>query len=126
MSDSRSQLRDLLKGRNSGEVFLTTIYKFTEGIELLTERNNVICISDEAHRSQVNLGRKLMSRRRTLSDTKMKKGLICLGGAPGAFGAGDLGGCPRIVVVAGGSSAVDHSIPGQYPGPFQRISVAKN
>ncbi len=53
--ESRSQLRDLLKGRNSGGVFLTTIHKFTEDTELLTERNNVICISDEAHRSQVNL-----------------------------------------------------------------------
>jgi len=53
--ESRSQLRDLLKNRNSGGVFLTTIHKFTEDTELLTERNNVICISDEAHRSQVNL-----------------------------------------------------------------------
>ena len=57
--ESRSQLRDLLKGRNSGGVFLTTIHKFTEDTELLTERNNVICISDEAHRSQVNLDQKI-------------------------------------------------------------------
>ncbi|MFK5954522.1 MAG: HsdR family type I site-specific deoxyribonuclease, partial [Desulfobacterium sp.] len=57
--ESRSQLRDLLKGRNSGGVFLTTIHKFTEDTELLTERNNVICISDEAHRSQVNLDQKV-------------------------------------------------------------------
>jgi type I restriction enzyme R subunit len=48
-----------LKGRNSGGVFLTTIHKFTEDTELLTERSNVICISDEAHRSQVNLDQKL-------------------------------------------------------------------
>ena len=54
-----AQLRDLLKGRNSGGVFLSTIHKFTEDTELLTERNNVICISDEAHRSQVNLDQKL-------------------------------------------------------------------
>jgi len=57
--ESRSQLRDLLKGRNSGGVFLTTIHKFTEDTELLTKRNNVICISDEAHRSQVNLDQKI-------------------------------------------------------------------
>ena len=57
--ESRAQLRDLLKGRNSGGVFLTTIHKFTEDTELLTERNNVICISDEAHRSQVNLDQRL-------------------------------------------------------------------
>ncbi|PLX91478.1 MAG: type I restriction endonuclease [Desulfuromonas sp.] len=57
--ESRAQLRELLKGRNSGGVFLTTIHKFTEDTELLTERSNVICISDEAHRSQVNLDQKV-------------------------------------------------------------------
>jgi type I restriction enzyme R subunit len=57
--ESRGQLRELLKGRNSGGVFLTTIHKFTEDTELLTERANVICISDEAHCSQVNLDQKV-------------------------------------------------------------------
>lgn len=56
---SRTHLRELLKGRESGGVYLTTIHKFTEDIKLLTERSNVICISDEAHRSQVNLDQKL-------------------------------------------------------------------
>jgi len=57
--ESRAELRDLLKGRSSGGVFLTTIHKFTEDTELLTERDNVIVISDEAHRSQVNLDQKV-------------------------------------------------------------------
>ena len=57
--ESRAQLRELLKDRNSGGVFLTTVHKFTEDTELLTERSNVICISDEAHRSQVNLDQKI-------------------------------------------------------------------
>ena len=57
--ESRAQLRELLMGRKSGGVFLTTIHKFTEDTELLTERDNVICISDEAHRSQVNLDQKV-------------------------------------------------------------------
>ena len=57
--ESRGQLRQLLKGRNSGGVFLTTIHKFTEDTELLTDRCNVICISDEAHRSQLNLEQKI-------------------------------------------------------------------
>ena len=33
--------------------------KFTEDASLLTDRTNVICISDEAHRSQVNLDQKV-------------------------------------------------------------------
>ena len=57
--ESRDHLRELLAGRKSGGVFLTTIHKFTEDTELLTERDNVICISDEAHRSQVNLDQKV-------------------------------------------------------------------
>lgn len=56
---SRVELREELKGRNSGGVFLTTIHKFNEDTELLTERSNVICISDEAHRSQTNLDQKV-------------------------------------------------------------------
>ncbi len=57
--ESRSDLREHLKGRDSGGVFLTTIHKFTEDTELLTDRSNVICISDEAHRSQTNLDQKV-------------------------------------------------------------------
>lgn len=56
---SRADLRTELKGRNSGGVFLTTIHKFNEDTDLLTERSNVICISDEAHRSQTNLDQKV-------------------------------------------------------------------
>lgn len=56
---SRSDLRDKLQGRNSGGVFLTTIHKFNEDTELLSDRNNVVCISDEAHRSQINLDQKI-------------------------------------------------------------------
>lgn len=57
--ESRAHLRELIQGRKSGGVFLTTIHKFTEDTELLTNRTNVICISDEAHRSQVNLEQKI-------------------------------------------------------------------
>ncbi|MCF6318652.1 MAG: type I restriction endonuclease subunit R [Proteobacteria bacterium] len=57
--ESREELRGLLQNRQSGGVFLTTIHKFTEDTELLTTRSNVICISDEAHRSQTNLDQKI-------------------------------------------------------------------
>jgi type I restriction enzyme, R subunit len=57
--ETRAELKTYLQNRNSGGVFLTTIHKFTESLELLTNRTNVICISDEAHRSQVNLDQKL-------------------------------------------------------------------
>lgn len=67
--ESRAQLRELLQGRQSGGVFLTTIHKFTEDTELLTNRTNVICISDEAHRSQVNLDQKVKVTDRGVTKT---------------------------------------------------------
>ena len=57
--ESRAHLRELIQGRQSGGVFLTTIHKFTEDTQLLSNRPNVICISDEAHRSQINLDQKI-------------------------------------------------------------------
>lgn len=57
--ESRDDLKAHLRDRKSGGVFLTTIHKFTENTDLLTDRANVICISDEAHRSQINLDQKL-------------------------------------------------------------------
>lgn len=55
---SRADLNARLSNIKSGGIFLTTVQKFTEDTHLLTERSNVICISDEAHRSQINLEQK--------------------------------------------------------------------
>lgn len=57
--ESRTDLRARLRGRESGGVFLTTVQKFAEDLEILSDRTNIICISDEAHRSQVNLDLKI-------------------------------------------------------------------
>ena len=58
--ESRALLKSTLEGRKSGGVFLTTIQKFCEDIKLLSDRSNIICISDEAHRSQNNIEEKLV------------------------------------------------------------------
>ena len=57
---SKKDLKQELENRPSGGVYLTNIQKFTEDITLLSERNNIICISDEAHRSQLNLAGKIV------------------------------------------------------------------
>lgn len=53
--ESRSNLRETLEETTSGGVFLTTVQKFEEDFKKLTDRNNIIVISDEAHRTQNNL-----------------------------------------------------------------------
>ena len=52
---SREVLNQKVRGVTSGGVFLMTVQKFDENVKLLSDRNNIICISDEAHRTQVNL-----------------------------------------------------------------------
>lgn len=57
--ESRNDLKETLGGKESGGVYITTIQKFSEDIGLLSDRSNIICISDEAHRSQLGVGHKL-------------------------------------------------------------------
>lgn len=52
---SREELNEKVKGVTSGGIFLMTVQKFNENVKLLSARDNIICISDEAHRTQVNL-----------------------------------------------------------------------
>lgn len=58
--ESRDQLKDLLEKTASGGVYLTTVQKFAEEFGELSTRSNIICISDEAHRTQNNLDMKLV------------------------------------------------------------------
>ena len=58
--ESRQDLKNELGSRNSGGVFITTIQKFCAETGILSERPNIICISDEAHRTQTNTGGKLI------------------------------------------------------------------
>ena len=56
-ADTRPRLRELLSNRPSGGIIFTTIQKFTPGEDedsfpVLSERNNIVVICDEAHRSQ--------------------------------------------------------------------------
>ena len=51
---NRKMLLDKLANVESGGIYLMTIQKFSEDVNLLSNRNNIICISDEAHRTQTN------------------------------------------------------------------------
>ena len=55
----RKDLTTELSIRQSGGFFICTIQKFCEEIGELNTRKNIICFSDEAHRTQVGLNSKL-------------------------------------------------------------------
>ena len=67
--DSRDQLQGVLAKTASGGVYLTTIQKFADEFGELSTRQNIICISDEAHRTSNNLDMKLVVK----SDEVLKK-----------------------------------------------------
>lgn len=59
---SREDLSAELKTNNGGGFYVTTVQKFTESTGLLSDRADIICLSDEAHRTQTNTGSKLIIR----------------------------------------------------------------
>ncbi|MDA8429609.1 MAG: type I restriction endonuclease subunit R [Geobacteraceae bacterium] len=63
-ADSREELREMLAARQSGGIIFTTVQKFSllngeEKHPPLSQRTNIVVISDEAHRSQYGLKAKL-------------------------------------------------------------------
>lgn len=57
--EDREDLKKELSARGSGGIFIITIQKFCEEIGFLSDRSNIICFSDEAHRTQTGTGSKL-------------------------------------------------------------------
>ena len=55
----REELKTELSLRDSGGFFICTIQKFCETIGELNTRRNIICFSDEAHRTQIRLSNKI-------------------------------------------------------------------
>jgi len=54
-ASSRENLSKLLDGRKANGIIFTTMQKFEESYEPLSERRNIIVMADEAHRSQYGL-----------------------------------------------------------------------
>ncbi|NMA94988.1 MAG: HsdR family type I site-specific deoxyribonuclease, partial [Clostridiales bacterium] len=52
---SRAHLREILEGREANGIFFTTMQKFSEADNALSDRKDIIVIADEAHRSQYGL-----------------------------------------------------------------------
>lgn len=58
-AESRSNLKELLNGRKANGIIFTTMQKFEESSDSMSERHNIIVMADEAHRSQYGLKEKV-------------------------------------------------------------------
>jgi type I site-specific deoxyribonuclease, hsdR family len=58
-AESRDNLKTLLAGRQANGIIFTTMQKFEESGEALSERHNIIVMADEAHRGQYGLAEKI-------------------------------------------------------------------
>ncbi len=71
---NRNQLRQELGARESGGFYICTIQKFCDReddkIGLINERENIICFSDEAHRTQLEHSKKIQFSKNTDENIK--------------------------------------------------------
>ena len=58
-AESREHLRSLLEGRKANGIIFTTMQKFEESFECLSDRRNIVVMADEAHRGQYGLTEKV-------------------------------------------------------------------
>ena len=58
-AESRENLKTLLAGRQANGIIFTTMQKFEDSHEPLSERHNIIVMADEAHRGQYGLAEKI-------------------------------------------------------------------
>ncbi len=56
---SRENLRTLLAGRQANGIIFTTMQKFEESHDSLSDRRNIVVMADEAHRGQYGLAEKI-------------------------------------------------------------------
>jgi len=54
-AESRAHLKSLLDGKVANGIIFTTMQKFEESFDCLSERRNIIVIADEAHRGQYGM-----------------------------------------------------------------------
>ncbi len=60
-AESREHLKSLLHGRQANGIIFTTMQKFEEAFDTLSERRNIVVMADEAHRGQYGLIEKVNS-----------------------------------------------------------------
>lgn len=71
-AQSRAHLKELLANRQANGIIFTTMQKFEESGEPLSERRNIVVMADEAHRSQYGLTEKVVVRQKEDGEIEAK------------------------------------------------------
>ena len=71
-AESREHLRALLAGRKANGIIFTTMQKFEEVGEALSERRNIVVMADEAHRGQYGLMERIVTRRNAQGELEVR------------------------------------------------------
>ncbi len=88
-ASSRDDLKALLKGREANGIIFTTMQKFEESDEPLSDRRNIVVMTDEAHRGQYGFEEKIdetgkvsIGRARIIRDSLPNASYIGFTGTP--------------------------------------------
>ncbi len=72
-AESREHLKFLLDGRQANGIIFTTMQKFEEADNALSERRNIVVMADEAHRGQYGLTEKIKMTKNEAGEDVAKK-----------------------------------------------------
>lgn len=71
-AESRQHLKELLANRQANGIIFTTMQKFEESQEALSERRNIVVMADEAHRGQYGLTEKVVIKENERGEIEAK------------------------------------------------------
>ena len=71
-AESRQNLKELLAGRQANGIIFTTMQKFEETGEPLSERCNIVVMADEAHRGQYGLTEKIVTKQNDKGELEVR------------------------------------------------------
>lgn len=72
-AENREHLKSLLAGRKANGIIFTTMQKFEESSEPLSERHNIVVMADEAHRGQYGLAERIKITKNEAGDEVAKR-----------------------------------------------------
>jgi len=71
-AESKVHLKKLLEGRTANGIIFTTMFKFEEREEPLSDRRNIVVMADEAHRGQYGMDERVVMRENEAGETEAR------------------------------------------------------